>query len=130
MVYTSVNDSLVSTNNESFAAEPGNINTLLAASILPGVNDTSPARIHKEKNSLQTSHHTAPDPPITIRRSNILAKPLLWHTDYVLSRKKSTTGNYLYSIVEVLDSEVFLLPVGVLLPICPKKRNLVLIMKR
>lgn len=54
MVYTSVNNPLVSTSIESFVVEPVDINTLVDAPVLPGT-DTSQIEIHEEQVFAPTS---------------------------------------------------------------------------
>ncbi|KAG5572793.1 hypothetical protein H5410_062559, partial [Solanum commersonii] len=54
----------------------------------------------------QTTSSVLPDvvvPAAVVRKSNRPAKPLLWHTDYVLSKKLA--GNCLYPIGDVVDYE-------------------------
>jgi len=37
------------------------------------------------------------------RRSNRPAKPHIWHTDYILTKKKTTSGDCSHSIANVVD---------------------------
>lgn len=78
------------------------------------ISASSSGHSHRDPNDTQLSDNAAPvtsqdselsvqTPTVVTRRSNRSAKPPIWHTDYVLTKKNTSAGSCSYSISDVVD---------------------------
>ncbi|KAG5587509.1 hypothetical protein H5410_047943, partial [Solanum commersonii] len=78
------------------------------------ISASSSGHSHRDPNNTQLSDNvasvTSQDPELSVqtptvvtRRSSRSAKPPIWHTNYVLTKKNTTAGSCSYSISDVVD---------------------------
>uniref|UniRef100_M1DAA2 Integrase core domain containing protein n=1 Tax=Solanum tuberosum TaxID=4113 RepID=M1DAA2_SOLTU len=63
----------------------------------------APTQIDSQDQNQVPLVQSIPNHIVVTRRSNRPAKPPIWHTDYILTKKKTTSGDCSHSIANVVD---------------------------